>query len=43
MRLLSWSPVLQANYFKGDADTAINENNEAFQQRVNNAPTPGGT
>ncbi|BDA49713.1 hypothetical protein COCOBI_14-3330 [Coccomyxa sp. Obi] len=29
-----------ANYFKGDADTAINENDQAFQQRVNGAPTP---
>lgn len=30
----------QANYFKGDANTAINESDEAFQQRVNGAPTP---
>lgn len=30
----------QANYFKGDANTAINENDDAFQQRVNGAPTP---
>ncbi|CAL8464408.1 g3943 [Coccomyxa elongata] len=29
-----------ANYFKGDANTAINESDEAFQQRVNGAPTP---
>jgi len=32
-----------SNYFRGDADTAINEPASAFQQRVNNAPTPSDT
>lgn len=31
---------LQANYFKNDADTAVNESDEAFQARVANAPVP---
>jgi hypothetical protein len=40
-----WSLILlaQANYFRGDADTAINESNQAFQARVNGAPTPSDT
>ncbi|CAL8464407.1 g3942 [Coccomyxa elongata] len=29
-----------ANYFKADADTAINEDDSAFQARVNRAPIP---
>jgi len=32
-----------SNYFRGDANTAINENSAAFQQRVNNAPTPSSS
>ena len=35
--------LLQSNYFRGDANTAINENSAAFQQRVNNAPTPSSS
>jgi hypothetical protein len=31
---------LQAQYFKNDADTAINEDNYTFGKRVANAPTP---
>jgi hypothetical protein len=29
-----------ANYFKGDANTAIGESDSDFQKRVNGAPTP---
>ncbi|CAL8464406.1 g3941 [Coccomyxa elongata] len=29
-----------ANYFKNDADTAVNESDEAFKARVDNAPVP---
>lgn len=32
--------LLQANFFKADADTAINEDDATFQARVNRAPTP---
>lgn len=31
---------MQAQYFKNDADTAINEDNYNFGKRVANAPTP---
>ena len=34
---------LQSNYFRGDANTAISESSAAFQQRVNNAPTPSSS
>ena len=29
-----------ASAFENDADTALNESNDVFQQRVNNAPQP---
>ena len=35
--------LLQSNYFRGDANTAISESDAAFQQRVNNAPTPSSS
>jgi len=32
-----------SNYFRGDADTAVKENDAAFQTRVNGAPTPSSS